>query len=92
MSLGQQFPSSWMDDLSEKPKGKYKFGSMHLIVDQNKQMTIRQTYGLLDYIGDIGGLIDALYYMIIFLLSPLWKFKFSSKLLIGLFRVKSDHQ
>ena len=92
MNIGQQYSSSWNDDLIKKPDGKYKFGSMHLIVDHNKQMTIRQTYGLLDYIGDIGGLIDALYYLIIFILSPLWKFKFSSRLLTGLFRFKSDQK
>ena len=54
-------------------------------------MTIRQTYGLLDYFGDIGGLIDAIYYFIAFILSPFWQFKYSSYMLTRLFKAGPDH-
>ena len=49
-------------------------------------MIIRQAYGLLDYFGDIGGLIDGLYYLISMLVSPFWKFSVSSHMLSKLFR------
>ena len=63
---------------------------MHLVVDRDKQITIRQTYGLLDYLGDIGGLIDALYYLIRLVLAPFWQFIFSSHLLTRLFKDKGS--
>ena len=75
--LEEPKPSSWVDNLIENPNGKWKFGSFHLQIDRYKQVTLRQTYGFLDYCGDIGGLIDGLYYLFAFLLTPIWKFKYS---------------
>ena len=49
-------------------------------------MTIRQSYALLDYVGDVGGLIDGLNYLFAFLFAPFWKFKFSTQMLTSLFR------
>ena len=49
-------------------------------------MIIRQTYGLLDYIGDIGGLIDALYYLVACILTPFLHFNYASAMLTRLFR------
>ena len=54
-------------------------------------MTVRQTYGMLDYFGDIGGLLDFLYYMMTFILTPFWQFIYSSHMLTTLFRAKPDH-
>lgn len=36
LNLGGQFASGWRDNLLKNPDGRYKFGSMHLKVDQNK--------------------------------------------------------
>ena len=49
-------------------------------------MIIRQAYGLLDYFGDIGGLIDGLYYIISLIIQPYWKFTVSSYIMTKLFR------
>ena len=84
--------SSWTDDLSENPNGLFKFTSADIIIDPMKQVTVRQTYGLLDYFGDIGGLIDFLYYFVAFILYPLWQFIYSSHMLTSLFRTKPDSQ
>ena len=64
--------SSHTDDLIKDPNGVRKITSVDIMIDPMKQMTIRQTYGLLDYFGDIGGLIDFLYYFFAFILHPLW--------------------
>ena len=82
--------SSYDDDLTENPNGRRKFTSVHIMIDPVKQMTVRQTYGLLDYFGDIGGLVDFLYYFVAFILNPIWQFFYSSHMLISLFRTKPD--
>ena len=86
MTPGRQLPSSWRDNLEKDPDGQYKFGSMSLQLNREQTMIIRQAYGLLDYFGDIGGLIDGLYYLISMLFSPFWKFSISSHMLSKLFR------
>ena len=68
------------------------FTSVVIDIDPMKQKTVRQTYGLLDYFGDIGGLIDFLYYFVAFVLHPLWQFFYSSHMLTSLFRAKPDNQ
>ena len=62
--------SSWIDDLSVNPNGKYKFGSVSIRVKPHTIMITRQSYGLLDWLGDIGGLIDALSYLFSIILMP----------------------
>ena len=82
--------SAFNDDLAENPNGLRKFTSAMITIDPIKQVTVRQTYGLLDYFGDIGGLIDFLYYLVAFALHPLWQFFYSSHMLTSLFRVKPE--
>ena len=61
-------------------------------MDMNKQIIIRQTYGVLDYFGDIGGLIDGLYYLIAFICSPFWKYNYASHMLTKLFKDGADRK
>ena len=56
------------------------------------EVTERQTYNLLEYLGDIGGLFDALRYMGIFIISPFVSFSLRSKLLNSLFRFVTSVQ
>ena len=42
----------------------YSFASINMIIEPEVIVINRQAYGLLDYLGDIGGLIDALRYII----------------------------
>ena len=48
--------SSWTGDLIEDPKSNYKFGSFEIMVKYEVQEITRQTYSILDWLGDIGGL------------------------------------
>ena len=41
----------------------YKFGSWELNMHKDRINWNRQTYSLLDWLGDLGGLIDALVYL-----------------------------
>ena len=86
LEFTQQLPSSWRDNLDENPDGQYKFGSVHVQVDLRKKITIRTVYGVLDLIGDIGGLTDGLYYIISLLLSQFWRFNSARFMLTYLFR------
>ena len=80
------------EDISEDQNGNREFASVYIGIDPMKQVTVRQTYDLLDYFGDIGGLIDFLYYFVAFVLHPLWQFFYSSHMLSSLFRAKPDSQ
>ena len=86
MIASEQLPSSWNDDLLKNPDGQYKFGSMSVLLNREQSMIFRQAYGFLDYFGDIGGLIDGLYYLISLIVSPYWKFSMARHILSILFR------
>ena len=80
----------FIDDLLVKPNGTRSLSVFQLSIAPMKQMTVRQTYGLLDYFGDIGGLLDFLYYLIVFVLAPFWQYIYSSHMLTSLFRTRPD--
>ena len=44
----------------EKPTNEYKFGSLWLELGQDYFIVQRQTYSLLEWLGDVGGLFDGL--------------------------------
>ena len=79
-----------MDDLLENPNGTRAHSVFWASIAPMKQMTVRQTYGLLDYFGDIGGLLDFLYYLVTFVLAPFWQYIYSSHMLTSLFRTRPD--
>ena len=72
----KNFASGWTADLQKNPDGNYKFGGIGFLVDREVIVLNRQAYDLLDYLGDIGGLIDALRYIVALVFSPLWNFNF----------------
>lgn len=82
----EQIASSWNDDLVDNPNGSYKFSSFSFTVHPQMKMTNRQTYGLLDWLGDIGGLIDALFYLVKFLLRPFLSFNYARFMMTTFFR------
>lgn len=59
-----------MDDLDLNPDGQYKFGSIEINIDTNLNRVSRETYQILDWLGDVGGLTDAILFIIQFLLLP----------------------
>ena len=72
----------------EKPDGKYKFVSFDLYVSFDSSVTERETYGLLEWLGDIGGLTDALRYLGQFLIMPIASYSLKVDLLSTIFRRK----
>ena len=56
--------SSWnkfpTDESEETRKNRYKFFSFEIELSKDLKRVERQTYGILDWLGDCGGLLDAL--------------------------------
>ena len=52
------------------PLTRYKFTSFEINYSPDQQITNRQTYSILDWLGDMGGLLDALYFLGKFLVVP----------------------
>ena len=53
--------SSWTHfPTPENPTADYKYVSLHFFIDRQINSISRETYGLLDWIGDCGGLYEAL--------------------------------
>ena len=67
---------------------KYKFTGIELKFSLDLRLTERSTYSLLEWLGDIGGLFDALKLIAVPLVSPFAKFFLSLELLTRLFRIK----
>ena len=67
---------------------KYKYVSYDLVVGLDKVVINRETYSLLDWLGDLGGLVDALYYICYALVAPVAAFSMKATLLSKLFRYK----
>lgn len=86
MTVWQEVPiiSSW----TQHPD-RYKFTGLELLYDNNVNLVARETYGLLEFMGDLGGLFEALYYIFRFILSPLTSFVLAAELMTSLFRVQN---
>ena len=52
-----------------------------LYVSLDSNVTERETYNILEFLGDIGGLLDAFYYSLQFILAPLLSFQLKNDLL-----------
>ena len=74
-------PSSWKDFPSDEDReSRYKFVSVTVKLSKNSLKTNRQTYSLLDWIGDIGGLYDGLKVIGFLLSRPIGYYKMNAKL------------
>ena len=76
-----------MDNLVENPDGQYKFGSIEINIDSTTNKINRQTYHILDWLGDIGGFTDALFIIFELSLMPFTMFYQASVLMTRLFRI-----
>lgn len=62
--MEDSLPSSWIYfPTAENPSTKFKFTSMEIKMSLDLVTWGRQTYNLLDWLGDLGGLFDALRYI-----------------------------
>ena len=65
----------------DNPDGKYKYMSFAIEMSPDLQMTSRQTYSILDFMGDLGGLAEALNFLVYIMLVPFTTFHFQSNLM-----------
>ena len=79
-------PSSEISDLIADPNGQYKFSSIEILAQKTKVTTSRQTYSILDWLGDVGGLNDALYLIAQMLIFPYTKFYHAAFVMRSIFR------
>ena len=81
--------SSWTDFPTDTdPKAKYKFLSFTFDRHYDVELVTRETYGLLDCLGDIGGLYDAMKYITELMLVPLTNYAYKSILLKNIFHTR----
>ena len=70
----------------ENPFGTYAFASAYFVPGSIVETTTRQTYSILDWLGDIGGLHDILVLIVQLFLNSYQGFFQASLLLTNLFR------
>ena len=80
MTIGLPESSSW----NIWPE-RYKFIGLEVYFHYDKLLISRSTYSILECLGDIGGLVECIYYGCYCLLFPFTKFALDSKLLSNLF-------
>ena len=80
--------SSWVDHPSVNATGLYKFVSVELNLDQQRLVIMRETYDILSWLGDVGGLTDCLLLIGKFILKPFTSYSLQTFLLSGLFRMQ----
>ena len=86
-------PSSWNKfPTKEDPSRRYKFTSLEVNLSLDKLVVNRETYSLLDWLGDLGGLFDALKLLCAFAISPISGFTLKATLMATLFRQRPSDQ
>ena len=75
----------------DNPLALYKYTGIELNMSQDTKLYNRETYGTLDYLGDLGGLNDALFVIFSTLMVPISRFALNSTLLASLFRWQPRH-
>ena len=90
-SLSESLPSSWINwPTPEKPSNRYKYISVEWNMSLNQMVWTRQTYSLLDWLGDLGGLLDILFYIGRALVEPAAHFTLNTTLMTSFFRYKQS--
>lgn len=70
----------------EKPDEYYKITSAYVTLTRDLNVIERQTYSFLEWLGDIGGLYDALRLIGLIIVAPYSAFRLRSELLSYIFR------
>ena len=80
--MDQPNVSGWIDfPTADNPYAKYKYSSVSFNLDLNMQVINRQTYMFLDWLGDLGGLFDALCLICAAIISPMQSHTLKSRLM-----------
>ena len=70
--MGDMRPSSWRNFPTEQnPENLYKYLSVEFNMNPDRIVWNRQTYSFLDWLGDLGGLFDALMHLSSPIVAPL---------------------
>ena len=69
-----------------EPNSYYKVVSAYITLTMDQNIIERQTYSFLEWLGDIGGLYDALRIIGVLAMWPFTSFKLKSELLSNVFR------
>lgn len=75
----------------DEPGRRYKFTSVEVNFSPDLKTIYRQTYSALDWLGDIGGLNDALMLIIGALTLPVATFALKAKLLSSMFKYRESY-
>ena len=68
--------SSWTTfPTDEDPFSLYKYASVEVNLNKDLAMINRQTYSMLDWLGDCGGLLEALFFISDMFFAPFMMFK-----------------
>ena len=88
------YPSIFVDyPTEENPHGRYKFISIHILLHSEIRLISRKTYSLLDWLGDWGGLLDALFMLAELFVAPFSAVAYRTKLLTYLgTKTKTTHK
>ena len=88
-TLSESLPSSWIVfPTAENPSTRYKFLSIEYNMSLDVQNWNRQTYSLLDWLGDLGGLLDVLLHMGRIMVFPISSFTLKKLLMSSFFHYK----
>ena len=73
--------SAWTNFPSDKdPFALYKYASVEINLNKDLAMINRQTYSMLDWLGDCGGLLEALFFISDMFFAPFMIFKVRQRL------------
>ena len=86
LDFKNMMPSAWSSFPTEsEPDNRYKFSSILLSFGPDLQVIERQTYSMLELLGDVGGLFDALRILGVAIVLPFSSFLMKQALLYNLF-------
>ena len=85
LSISEGGPSKYNVWPTRDAPTRRKFNSIWMELDQEQDLIERSTYGLLDFVGDLGGLWDGLEKSASFFVSPIAVFAMKENLLAAFF-------
>ena len=65
----------------------FKYVGVDVYLSPDLKIWTRETYSILDYLGDLGGLYDALYLILNFIAAPIASFNMQSAIMSDTFTV-----
>ena len=73
--MSEPYPSAWIYwPTEDNPSSKYKYASIEFNRKLNTVNWTRETYSVLDWLGDLGGLLDILIKIGEYLVEPVAQF------------------